>query len=389
MGNENTTTTIAVTAAEVQTLGQSPNNSIQVQNPMQLLAIAVEKGYDLDRMSKLMDLYERWQKMEAEKSFNTAMAEFKKNPPQVIKDMHREIKTQTGGTIKYNHASIGNLVLTVIPDLANHGFNTDWKTTRDEPTWIEITCYLTHKDGFTKSSPMGGAPDTSGSKNMIQARASTISYLKRYTFEMVTGLATNENEDDGKGGAEQHGKYQKTQAQPAAALENQNIAKMKTEALKILADLKKLGELSDEKYKKSVDWFKAAKKSESIEAQLKKIKAMLPPDQQPENTITDEIGKMVLQLADNDTVKASKILKDAIIFWNNNSNVEEKLEIISSRKQIKDRGQADGVLCALNLYKNKVVNQKNGNGAAKADPKPAQNVSQPATPPQKEAEAAI
>lgn len=47
---------------------------------------------------------------------------------------------------------------------------------------------------------MGGPPDTGGAKNAIQARASTVSYLERYTFKAVAGVAEG-GDDDGQGGA--------------------------------------------------------------------------------------------------------------------------------------------------------------------------------------------
>ena len=174
--------------------------------------------------------------------------------------------------------------------------------------------------------------------------------------------------------------------------ENEAIAKMRAEALKILAELKKLGELSDEKYKESVSWFNAAKKPNLIEAQLKKIQAKLPPDQQPVKSLADEIEAMLLQLAGNDRVRAAKILKDAIIFWNGKPEVESKLDVISSKSQIKD-AMAQDIVKAIEFYQKEVIEKKNGNGngAPKAEAKPAveQKVQQPAATIQKEVEAAI
>ena len=44
---------------------------------------------------------------------------------------------------------------------------------------------------------MGGPPDVGGAKNPIQARASTVSYLQRYTLKAITGLSEQEDDDDG------------------------------------------------------------------------------------------------------------------------------------------------------------------------------------------------
>jgi hypothetical protein len=45
---------------------------------------------------------------------------------------------------------------------------------------------------------MKAPKDTSGSKNAIQSIASTITYLQRYTLFAATGLAADDQDDDGK-----------------------------------------------------------------------------------------------------------------------------------------------------------------------------------------------
>lgn len=46
---------------------------------------------------------------------------------------------------------------------------------------------------------MGGPPDAGGAKNAIQARASTKTYLERYTLKAITGLSEQADDDDGNG----------------------------------------------------------------------------------------------------------------------------------------------------------------------------------------------
>jgi hypothetical protein len=48
---------------------------------------------------------------------------------------------------------------------------------------------------------MGGPPDSSGAKNAIQGRASTVSYLERYTLKAILGVSEQEDDDDAGGGA--------------------------------------------------------------------------------------------------------------------------------------------------------------------------------------------
>ena len=45
---------------------------------------------------------------------------------------------------------------------------------------------------------MGGPPDSGGAKSAIQARASSKSYLERYTLLGITGLASSDGDKDGQ-----------------------------------------------------------------------------------------------------------------------------------------------------------------------------------------------
>ena len=46
----------------------------QEPTPMSILAKAVEMGADVDKLTKLMDLQERWERNEAKKAFDAALA---------------------------------------------------------------------------------------------------------------------------------------------------------------------------------------------------------------------------------------------------------------------------------------------------------------------------
>lgn len=173
------------------------SQSNQYYNPPALLALAIQKDVDVERLGKLMELQERWQASEAKKSFTTAMAEFKKNPPQIIKDMHVEFQTSRGKT-SYNHASLGNVTASVTEALSNHGLSTRWETTQTD-TLVSVKCIITHVDGHSESTQLSSKPDDSGGKNHIQAIGSAVTYLQRYTLLTITGLATNEFENDGRG----------------------------------------------------------------------------------------------------------------------------------------------------------------------------------------------
>jgi hypothetical protein len=161
--------------------------------PADLLRIAVENGADLDRLERLMALQERWEATEARKAYDAAFAAFKAEAVTIVKS-----RTVDAGPLNgKKYAELYAVVNAVTPALSRHGLSSSWKITRDEPQWIEVTCTLKHTGGHTESVSMGGPPDVGGAKNPIQARASTVSYLERYTLKAITGLSEQEDDNDG------------------------------------------------------------------------------------------------------------------------------------------------------------------------------------------------
>jgi hypothetical protein len=151
---------------------------------------------DLDKLAKLLELQERWEANEARKAYHEAMARFKANPPGIEKDRTVSYAVQGKGTTTYRHASLANVTNQINKALSEHGLSAAWRTDQSNGT-IKVTCTVTHVNGHSESTSLEASPDTSGSKNFIQAIGSTISYLERYTILALTGLATHDLDDDG------------------------------------------------------------------------------------------------------------------------------------------------------------------------------------------------
>ena len=163
--------------------------------PADLLRIAVQSGADMDRLERLMTLQTQWEQREAEKAYNKAFAAFKSDAVRIIKNKQVAIGPLAGK----RYAELFAVVNAVTPALSAHGLSASWKLTKDERDWMEVTCTLKHELGHCESVSMGGPPDVGGAKNPIQARASTKSYLERYTLKAITGLAEQDEDDDGNG----------------------------------------------------------------------------------------------------------------------------------------------------------------------------------------------
>lgn len=160
--------------------------------PMMLVQMAVQQGADIDKLQKLMELQERWEANQARKAFVLAMAEFKKDPPTIIKD-----KQVAFGQTSYKHAELDQVCGVIGKALSKVGISHTWEVNQSDKN-IRVTCVLTHSAGHSQSVSLESQADQSGGKNSIQAIASAVTYLERYTLLAATGVATGEGDDDGK-----------------------------------------------------------------------------------------------------------------------------------------------------------------------------------------------
>lgn len=157
----------------------------------------LQSGGDLAMLEKMMDLQERFDAKQSEKAFNEAFAAFKAEAVRIVKGT-----AVNDGPLKGKaYANLADVVLAITPALSKHGLSASWKLTKDEPQWMEITCTLKHVGGHSESVSMGGEPDNGPGRNKIQARASTKSYLERYTLLAITGMAASDADNDGGSGA--------------------------------------------------------------------------------------------------------------------------------------------------------------------------------------------
>ena len=175
-------------------------------DPMQLLIAGVNSGVSPERFEQLMTLKERYDAEQARKAFANDMAQFKANPPRVVKDAYN-------AQYESWYTSIGNLVGSINAELGKAGFTARWDYDQ-QSNGIYVTCVLTHRMGHSESARLFGPADESGKKNQLQQIKSTTTYLRSATFEAVTGIATNDRsaDDDGNSaGAQRGGSGQRNQ----------------------------------------------------------------------------------------------------------------------------------------------------------------------------------
>lgn len=211
------------------------------QTPMSVVQWAIANNATVEQMEKLYELQQRVEADGARKAFHKAFSNFKAESITVLKNV-----AVTDGPLKgKRYADLFGVVSAVIPALSKHGLSHAWKLTRDEPSWMEVTCTITHSQGHSESVSMGAAPDTGPGRNAIQARGSAKSYLERYTLLAATGLAATDTDDDGKGSAPTPG-HLMPEPELVAALDNISAATTRDELKRAFnAPYKRAQELKD------------------------------------------------------------------------------------------------------------------------------------------------
>lgn len=247
--------------AVVEMKAEQQSTAVVPMNPMQMLGHAVQQGMPIETLRELMQLKKEWEADEARKAFVAAMAAFKADPPELVKDKHVSYENKTGKLTKYDHATLGGVCTAIIKGLAEHGISHRWETAQQDNR-IKVTCILTHAQGHSESVSLHSGADDSGGKNSIQAIGSAVTYLQRYTLLAATGLAALDQDDDGDASGNDAGKP--AAAMPADYKEWQKH--MMTTAKDGTAKLqeawnKTAQELRDFATQHDVTWWQATKKS--------------------------------------------------------------------------------------------------------------------------------
>jgi hypothetical protein len=101
------------------------------------------------------------------------------------------------GQVSYAFAPLADIIRTIKQPLADNGLSYRFEFDQSTDS-LTVVCVITHRDGHSERTAMSAPADTSGSKNTVQARGSTTTYLERYTIMGALGIATGDTDDDGQ-----------------------------------------------------------------------------------------------------------------------------------------------------------------------------------------------
>ncbi len=151
--------------------------------------LAKDPAVDVAKLEKLIEMQERIMRHNAKAAFDAAFIKMRPEIPTI---------QERAKTDKTTYAPLEDIVEVVTPILSRHGFSLAFKTEWPDGSRVKVIGQLTHEQGHSRESEFMSAADKTGSKNDIQALASTVSYGKRYTAKDLLCIVTREEDDDGK-----------------------------------------------------------------------------------------------------------------------------------------------------------------------------------------------
>jgi hypothetical protein len=173
---------------EVLTQDQQAKTVAAPASAQALIEMAITQGADIDKLERLMQLQERYDAKNAKAGYLTAVSLFQANCPKIK-------KLKEGHNSKY--APLEDIIEQAKSALFNAGLSYSFSQTQDAGQ-ITVSCHLSHIDGHTETVSLTSDHDKSGGKQPIQALASAVSYLRRYTFTGVTGIVPCDEDSDGR-----------------------------------------------------------------------------------------------------------------------------------------------------------------------------------------------
>ena len=167
---------------------EAPNNPV-----LNMLQLAMtDSNVDLDKMDKIMQMAERHEAKQSDKSFKTAMAVLQGEMPEINKDG----KIVISGEVRSEFAKYETIMRAIKKPLQENGFAVSFRPEIKDDKLI-VNCVVSHKDGHTETSTVELPFDNSGSKNSVQAIGSSMSYAKRYALCLMFNIPTGGEDNDG------------------------------------------------------------------------------------------------------------------------------------------------------------------------------------------------
>ena len=170
--------------------------------------IALNPDADVEKLERMMAMYEHLKTKEAELAYNAAKGRILKKLASIKIVKSRSVlneieqgKPQKGAYEAFKYAPLEEIDKHLRPLLAQEDMDLSYSDEPREDGGIVIRGRLKHlPSGHYEDSFMPAPLDTTGGKSDVQAVGSTNSYLRRYVACNIFNIVVVGDDDDGTGG---------------------------------------------------------------------------------------------------------------------------------------------------------------------------------------------
>lgn len=154
-----------------------------------------DPSVDIDKMERLLAAHERMQDKQNEQSFNEAMS-------RVQAQMGRIGTDKRNNQTHSEYATYGKLDKVLRPIYTREGFALSFGTDPSSESMVNVTCIVTHRDGYSRKYQIAMPADGKGAKGndvmtKTHATGSATQYGMRYLLKMIFNVAIGDEDDDG------------------------------------------------------------------------------------------------------------------------------------------------------------------------------------------------
>ncbi len=154
---------------------------------------------NMEKLERLMAMYERLEASKSEAAFNDAMSEAQAKMRPVAADASNP---QT----RSQYASYAAIDRALRPIYTDHGFSLSFNSNNDAPPdYVNVLCYVGHKGGHTRTYQASMPADGKGAKGgdvmtKTHAMGSAFTYGQRYLLKMIFNVAVGADDDGNSAG---------------------------------------------------------------------------------------------------------------------------------------------------------------------------------------------
>jgi hypothetical protein len=165
---------------------------------LQVIAEAVaDPRMDVAKMERLLAMHQTIVTEQRKTAYKAAMARLAPKLPQIDRNGHVVHDTKTG-TVDRKYSRLEDIDVAIRPLYSAEGFSLSWNTGEGPNGKIRVIGTCSHEEGHEEVRQLDLPHDSSGSKNPVQAVASTVSYGKRLITEMIFNLVSKGQDVDGE-----------------------------------------------------------------------------------------------------------------------------------------------------------------------------------------------